>query len=85
MFLSKINQEFKKNSSVQIGDATAGIVVLIFAIMLPARPSFWCLRSGRETADNAPSPSVLDWNYTQKNFQWNVLLLLGIKFRTQHK
>ena len=64
--------------SVQIGDATAGIVVLIFAFMLPARPSFWCLRNRRETTENVPSPSVLDWGYTQKNFQWNVLLLLGI-------
>ena len=63
--------------SVQIGDATAGIVVLVLAFMLPARPSFWCLRNKRDTTDNTPSPSVLDWSYTQKNFQWNVLLLLG--------
>ena len=45
--------------------------------MLPARPTFWCLRSGRNEDDYKPSASVLDWSYTQKNFQWNVLLLLG--------
>lgn len=63
--------------SVEIGDATAGIVILLLAFMLPARPTFWCLQTGREEVDYKPSASVLDWSYTQKNFQWNVLLLLG--------
>ena len=46
--------------------------------MLPARPTFWCFKTGNKELDQNPSASVLDWNYTQKNFQWNVLLLLGI-------
>ena len=49
----------------------------MIAFILPARPTFWCLRSGRNEDDYKPSASVLDWSYTQKNFQWNVLLLLG--------
>ena len=61
--------------SVDIGDATAGIVIVVLAFIIPAEPRFWCLRRGPD--DDRPSPGLLDWTYTQKNFQWNVLLLLG--------
>lgn len=63
-------------SSVEIGDASVGIVILVLAFMFPARLNFFCMRS-RQAEDFKPSPSVLDWNYTLKNFQWNALLLLG--------
>ena len=65
-------------SSVKIGDATPGVIIVVIAYMLPARPTFWCLKTGQKEIDRKPSASVLDWRYTQKHFPWNALLLLGI-------
>ena len=61
---------------MEIGDASVGIAILVLAFTLPARLNFFCIRS-RQVEDYKPSPSVLDWNYTLQNFQWNALLLLG--------
>jgi len=68
-------------NSVKISDATPGVIIIVIAYVLPARPTFWCLKTGNKKIDRKPSASVLDWKYTQRNFPWNALLLLGIKIR----
>ena len=65
--------------SVKISDATPGAIIIVIAYVLPARPTFWCLKTGNKKIDRKPSASVLDWKYTQRNFPWNALLLLVFK------
>ncbi len=66
----------------EIGDATPGIAVVFLAFIIPAKPK-WpaCLkwRESGEITESTSSASLLDWNYTQKNFPWNVILLYGIE------
>ncbi|CAG0889918.1 unnamed protein product [Darwinula stevensoni] len=66
----------KGDRDLEVKDATAAMLIVVFLFIIPAKPKFWCFRESLDGPSES-SEALLNWRVVHEKLPWGVVLLLG--------